>query len=171
MPKPPSGSYPVYFKKYIDLVAQNNINAAFAAQQNIINDYFISLPAKKHLNKYAKGKWTLKEVLQHLIDCERIFAYRALCTARKEKQNILPFEENDYAKNSKANGRKWVHLCDEFIAVRQSTQFLIESFNTEQLKALGKVNGNKINALALAFICVGHVYHHINIINERYLAE
>lgn len=170
MPTPIEGTYPTYFSKYIATVPEIEIIAAFEAQQKLIDGYFYSIPENKYGFAYAAGKWTLKEVLQHLIDTERIMAYRALCIARKEKQNLLSFEENDYVANSKANNRSWQDLCEEFIAVRKSTFLLFKSFTEEQMQSSGTANSKSITVLALGFIIIGHFFHHKNIIEERYLA-
>lgn len=107
--------------------------------------------------------------MQHLIDCERIFTYRALCFARKEQQDLLSFEENNYAANSMANARNWQELCDEFNAVRRSTLLLFKGFTRQQLESSGSANNKQVSVLALGFIIAGHVNHHKKIIEERYL--
>ena len=118
---------------------------------------------------YAEGKWTLKEMLQHIIDTERIFAYRALAIARKETATLPGFDENLYADNSNANSRTWDNLTQEIKAVRNSTKILFESFTEEMLQNNGNFSSSNGSANTLGFIIVGHVYHHIKIAKERYL--
>jgi len=169
MSKPIQGTFPAYFANYINQVAEPDLEEAFKNQQEIVNNFFDSIPEEKTNAGYAEGKWTLKEVLQHIIDAERIFNYRALCFARKETASLPSFEENAYAANSNANARSWKSLCDEMKAVRRSTEILFDSFPDEVLDYSGIANNNPTTVLAMGFINVGHLAHHKRIIEERYL--
>jgi len=169
MSKPIEGTFPPYFSKYINLVNEEGLAEAFKAQQNLIDTFFQNLPKEKHEYAYAEGKWTLKEMLQHIIDTERIFNFRALCFARKEMQNIPGFEENDYVANSHANDRSWESLCEELVMVRKSTLGLFNTFNEADLLNSGSANNKPVTVLALGFITIGHIYHHVNVAKERYL--
>lgn len=169
MARPSITTYPSYFNTYIKLVEEDDVKSALRNQNPRAENFFNSIAEEQSLYKYAEGKWTIKEVLQHLIDAERIFAYRALAFARKEK-NILPsFDENEYAANSHANNRNWKELIQEFITIRRSTEILFNSFTEENLNTSGKASDYEITVLALGYTSVGHVQHHINIIRERYL--
>lgn len=168
MPKPIVGTFPPYFSLYIDKVKEDDAIKALEAQDDLIQNYFAGLE-KKADYAYAPGKWTLKEMLQHIIDTERIFNFRALCFARQEAQNIPGFEEDDYAANSHAASRTWQSLCEELKAVRQSTRFLFESFSAEDFDRSGTANGKPVTVVALGFITVGHINHHVEVIKERYL--
>ena len=170
MPKPSPTTYPAYFKKYIDLVPEEDLAAAFSNQLPAINDLLNSITEERSMYAYEAGKWTLKELLQHMSDAERVFNYRALCIARKETVSLPGFDENDYAENSNANDRPWQKLVDEFLAVRKSTELLYESFTDDVLNYSGISNNNSITVNSLGFITAGHFYHHKNIIEERYLA-
>ena len=128
-----------------------------------------AIPVEKRDYRYAEGKWTIKEVLLHILDAERIFAYRALCIARKDKTSFPSFDENLYADNSKAGQRKWEELVEEFKLVRQSNEIMFGSFDNEQLETSGTASNKSTYVLAIGFILVGHVTHHIRITNERYL--
>jgi hypothetical protein len=108
-------------------------------------------------------------MLQHIIDTERIFSYRALCIARGEKASLPGFEENDYAAASKANRRTSAELIGEFETLRSSIQQLFTSLDSEQRAVEGIANGKPISANAIGFIIPGHAQHHINILKERYL--
>ena len=131
--------------------------------------FFQSISEEFSRKRYAEGKWTIKEVLQHIIDAERVFSYRAMCFARKE-QHILPsFDENGYAFNSNANNRDWNELIEEFVATRKSTEYLFNSFTDEALNTIGKASDYTITVAAVGFVTVGHVNHHIRIIQERYI--
>ena len=169
MPKPAHGTYPSYFENYISQVKETDLKAAFKNQQDIVNHFFDSIPDEKAGLAYAPGKWTLKELLQHLTDAERIFTYRALAFARKDTASLPGFEENEYADNSMANERTWQSLVDEFKIVRKSTELLFNSFNTDMLNHSGLANNNPATVNATGFSIIGHLYHHKKIIQERYL--
>jgi hypothetical protein len=128
-----------------------------------------SIPLSKHDYAYAPGKWTLKEVLQHIIDTERVFCYRALCIARKEAQSLPGFDENSYAANSKASNRDWNDLIEEFKVVRAGSKFLFDSFDSEQMENSGVANKNPLYVSGIGYIIAGHAQHHLHIIRERYL--
>jgi hypothetical protein len=160
---------PGYFKVYTDLVEEKNLAAAFTNQSLVIRYLLPSITEEKSTYAYAPGKWSLKEMLQHLADAERIFTYRAVCFARKESQTLPSFDENNYADNSFANQRSWANILEEFLAVRRSTLLLFDSFTPEMMTLSGKAGSNVLTVEQLGFITVGHFKHHCNIIRERYL--
>jgi hypothetical protein len=167
--KSKAGTYPSNFQRYIDQVTENDLKIAFKNQMPAAEIFFQSISEDLSRHKYGEDKWTIKEVLQHIIDAERVFAYRALAFARKDV-NILPsFDENDYALHANANDRKWTELIDEFKAVRSSTLYLYNSFSREAMNALGRASNYTMDVSTLGFVIVGHVNHHIRIIRERYL--
>ena len=168
-PKPSPTAHPGYFQRYIALVQETDLTEAFRNQRTALEKLLASINEEKSNYAYAEGKWTLKEVLQHIIDAERIFNYRALCFARGEKQNLPGFEENDYALNSFAGNRKWDELVKEFWAVRQSTEYLFGSFNSTVLENVGTANSNTNTVSGIGFLTIGHCLHHQAIIKERYL--
>ncbi len=169
MSKPSPTSHPVYFQKYIDQVPEEDLQTGFTNQLPVIISFLSGISEEKSNNAYAEGKWTIKEVLQHIIDTERIFAYRSLCFARGEQVNLPGFEENDYAANSNAGSRSWQSLLDEFAAVRKSTEILFGSFTKDALEKSGTANNNLTSVSSLGFITLGHVYHHKKVLEERYL--
>ena len=169
MPKPIEGTFPTYFATYINKVSEDNLATAFKNQQELVNVFFDSISEEKSNYAYAAGKWTMKEMLQHIIDAERIFAYRALSIARKEKQSLPGFDENEYADNSNANSRSWKSLTTELKLVRQTTELLFETFAEDVLNQSGISNNNAVTVNAIGFITVGHLYHHVGVIKERYL--
>lgn len=128
-----------------------------------------NIPMDKFDYRYAEGKWTIKDIIQHVIDTERIFAYRALRISRNDATPLPGFEENDYVENTKANERGIQDLLAEFSAVRYATLFLFKSFSEEQLKRMGTASGTAIFVRAIGFIIIGHQKHHQNIFQERYL--
>lgn len=169
MPKPLLASYPAYFQRYVDQVEEEDLSIAFQNQSSGIKQFLSTIDEAKSTYAYAEGKWTLKEVLQHIIDAERIFNYRALCISRKEKNSLPGFDENEYAANSNGNARKWQDLVDEFITVRKGTEIMFNSFTGEMLENSGLSNNNPITVKSLGFITLGHFNHHKRIIEERYL--
>src|SRR5450432_2349241 len=122
--KSTAGTYPSNFQRYIDEVKEDDLKTAFKNQMPAAEIFFQSITEELSKRKYAEGKWTIKEVLQHIIDAERIFGYRALCFARKEGHPLPSFDENEYAINSNANDRDWSELVAEFSSVRTSTEYL-----------------------------------------------
>ena len=160
--------YADYFDRYTSLVREETVTAAFHQQEKSLSAFMSAISEEKSTYAYAEEKWTLKEMMQHLVDCERIFAYRALAIARKDPANLPGFEENDYAKNSSANSRSWESLKAEMTVVRLSTKALFESFKPDMLNRPGTFNNNTGTAVKLGLIIVGHTYHHISIAKERY---
>ena len=164
------GPYSNHFHNYIKLVEENDFRIGLRDQGAKAAAFFKSIPEEKLNYKYAAGKWTIKEVLQHILDAERVFNYRALAFARKEKAPLPSFDENNYTANSHADTRSGTELIEEFIALRKSTEMLFNSFTDEDLNSTGIASGNQISVHAIGYITVGHVLHHINIIRERYLS-
>lgn len=166
-----TGIYSPYFYKYIQLVENGDLCSVLKAQVAGSKQFFYSISEEKSYYQYAEGKWSIKEVLQHITDSERVFAYRALAFARKDA-NILPsMDENTYAANSNANNRKWEELISEFESVRDATIQLYDSFSNEQLDSTGRASNYEMNARALGYTIAGHAAHHINLIRDRYLVD
>ena len=157
-----------YFVKYTALVKETNIVEAFAAQKTAIENFYNNISEEKSNYAYAENKWTLKEMLQHIIDTERVFAYRALAIARKDTATLPSFDENEYASNTAANDRTWASLMNEMNVVRESTLLLFQNFTEEMLVRIGKFSSLSGTPEQLGFIMVGHLYHHIKIAEERY---
>lgn len=168
MPKPLPATYPAQFDSYIKEVPDDKVLDAIRNQQPVIDDFLSTITEEQSMFSYAPGKWTLKEMLQHIIDAERIFAYRALCFARREQQGLPAFEEDDYAANSNANARSWSALLEEMKIVRKSTLLLYESFTDEMLESPGIASDKPATPNVIGFVLVGHLYHHKNVIEERY---
>lgn len=170
MPRPAPGTYPAYFDNYIKLVDAETAKEAIEKYAAPLLSFFQNIPADKHSYAYAEGKWTVKELLQHVIDAERIFAYRALRIARKDKTPLPGFDENAYAKAaSNVNDRTFEDLMEEFTAVRKSTDLLLKSFTEEQLNESGITNGNATTVYSIAFVVYGHLLHHKRVLEEKYL--
>lgn len=130
---------------------------------------FKEIPVEKHLYRYAENKWTIKELLEHIIDAERVFAYRALRIARKDTTDLPGFDENEYVANANSNTRNYERLLEELITVRKSTEILFANFNENVLLQKGTVDGKIISVRVLGYVISGHLRHHLRIIKERYL--
>ncbi len=129
-----------------------------------------NLPMDKFDYRYAEGKWTIKDIIQHIIDAERVFAYRALCFARNDKTALPSFEEDDYANEANANKRSIMELLTELSAVRHSTIYLFKTFTEEQLLRIGIASNNPMSVRAVGFVIIGHQNHHHRVFEERYLS-
>lgn len=167
--KPIAGEYIPYQINYIKLVPEGDLIEILRKQIDETAAFLAELSPEKIEYRYAEGKWSIKEVLQHLIDCERIMCYRALCIGRKDKTALPGFEENDYVTNANVNERDFIDMIREFVAVRAGTIYMLRSFNDSILAELGTANNNTVSCNALAYVIAGHELHHLNIIKERYL--
>jgi hypothetical protein len=162
---------PEYAEKYFQATREDDPITALTVSTKRFRKLLKKIPRKKIDYAYSEGKWTLRELLQHIIDTERVFAFRALWFSRQDVSPLPSFDENSWAASSKASARKWRDMVDEFFVVRSSTQIFFESLDDNQLRATGTANNNLSNVGGLGFICAGHVMHHIGIIKERYLSK
>jgi hypothetical protein len=169
MNRPLPGEYAEYYHKYINQVTGENIVDILTSQLNEVEIFLESISEEKSFYKYAEGKWSIKEVLGHIIDCERIFAYRMLRFSRNDSENALPgFEENSYIKNSNYSNMKFASLIEEFIFLRKSTLLMIKGFSGDVWTRRGIASNNNVTVRAIAYIIAGHAQHHISVIKERY---
>lgn len=159
---------PVYFDRYINLVADMELNAALQQSLDVAENFPMDKWKALGDKVYAPAKWTLKDIIQHVTDCERIFAYRALRFARKDSTKLPSFEENDFAAAANANARTLEDLVAELKLVRQSTILLFASFDEEMLQSAGSTFSNSATPLAIGFTIIGHQQHHLNVLEERY---
>ena len=168
--KPKPGEYPEYASMYIDLLPDDGLVLTHLEENfRITKNFILSLPEEKLLYSYAPGKWTIKEILVHIIDDERIYSYRALRFARNDNTNLPGFEQDDFASHSKANERALQNIFEEYEAVRKSTITLFNGLDNEALTRKGTADGNKATVRALAYHIAGHELHHISFIKENYL--
>lgn len=157
-----------YIQRYLDLIPSENWMEELSKCEEETFKIYSLLNDESALYKYAAGKWSLKELLQHLIDCERVFQYRALSIARGDTQNLPGFDEELFAENCEADRREISDLIEDFSLVRKSSLLLFKSFSHEMLQKEGSANGNKIQVETIGKLIVGHNLHHLNIIRERY---
>ena len=158
-------------QKYFDAAPQDNMLEALSESTKQFKKLLKKIPKKKFDYAYAEGKWTLREVLQHIIDAERVFAFRALWFSRQDVSPLPGFDENSWADTSKATSRKWKDLVEEFFMVRTANEIFFEALDDDQLRATGTASNNLMNVGGLGFVCAGHVMHHISVIKERYLTK
>jgi hypothetical protein len=158
-----------YYRSYISLAKEEDVLKAISKNASRAEKFLKKIPRKKIDFAYAEGKWTIKEILQHIIDSERVFAYRSVSFARKDPAALPRFDEKVWAEQAKVGKRKWKDLREEFRTARQSTLELFRSFDDEQLLATGTASNNLINVVAIGFICAGHVAHHMRVMEEKYL--
>lgn len=170
MRRPESGSYPEYYERYISKVATDDLISTLLTEHYDTIDLITSVDLETQHFRYAEGKWNMLEIIQHLIDSERIFAFRALSIARGETQVLPGFDENAYAVESHAAKRNMNDLAREFSVVRASTVELLKSMSDEMVERSGMANGKPITVAALFYIIAGHELHHRNIIEERYIS-
>ncbi len=170
MLKPKSGEYNPYFDNYIQLVEAGDFMMRLNENTALTADFFTNIPPSKHDWRYGPDKWTIKQILIHIIDAERVFAYRLLVTARGDNQtNLLPFDDESYVQNSRVENRTLTALIEEFLIVRKSTTVLFEQLSEEQSQFEGQSGQYKITPRALGYIIIGHPLHHIQTIKVRYL--
>ena len=169
MTRPEVSSVPAFYKPYIEHVKDMDLMEALRHAGKVVQQLLITIPEDKGTYRYAEGKWTIKEVLNHMMDAERVFAYRALRFSRNDPTALQPFEENDYATRANAHGRSIHQLAREMQWLRESTIDLYASFTPEMLLLEGTASGKRISVLNLGYIIAGHDVHHQRILVERYL--
>lgn len=169
MARPSSIDYAAWYAGYVNRTTGDNLTALIENYSAMINSFVENLPDEKENFAYADGKWTVKQVVQHLIDSERIFVYRALRFCRKDATPLSGFEENDYAANDFSEQRSFNSIKEEFFVLRKSTDLFITHLNEEQLQQSGEANNNAVTVNAICFIIFGHLLHHKAILEERYL--
>ena len=161
---------PSFYKNYVKQIEETDLLQALRISGHRALELVHSIPEEKADYRYAEGKWSTRELLCHMIDAERIFAYRALRFARNDKTPLAPFEENDYAPQANASGRSLQKIAAEMAHLRSATIDLFEGFTPEMLIRKGTVNKNELSVVALGFIIAGHETHHCNVLKERYLS-
>lgn len=164
-----SNEYSPYYQPYIKSLKDTELISGLKESDVFCMSFFKSLPQEKLQYRYADNKWTIKEIITHLIDTERIFSYRALRFARQDKTPLMGFDQDNFVIASNANIRDINSILNEYQSVRNATIQLFKSFSHDALKQIGKASGNNMSVRAAGFTIIGHEKHHINIIQERYL--
>ena len=172
MERPSANEYGTFYAYYISLVPEGDIIELMRAEHQKTQAILQQIPPQKGNFKYEEGKWTIKELLQHMIDSERIMNYRALRFARKDKTELPGFEQDDYVSVLEETERFPLStFVEDWEILRENTLRLFSRFNDEESKRTGRANNNLFSVRALAYINVGHEIHHRGILLERYLKE
>jgi uncharacterized damage-inducible protein DinB len=164
-----ASEYNPYYQSYINKTTVLDLKTGLKANKENVVFFLRSIPENKLDYRYTEGKWTIKEILLHIIDTERIFAYRALRIARKDQTPLPGFEQDDYVPESNANLRSFENLLDEYKAVREATITLFNTFGDDVLILTGTASNSPVSVRAMGFIIIGHENHHCDVIKERYL--
>jgi uncharacterized damage-inducible protein DinB len=167
--RPDASEHIPYYAKYINLVPNGNILTILQEQVQTTSKFLNSITEEQSLKRYASGKWSIKEVIGHLSDNERIFAYRALRFARADKAALPSYESDDYIEFGHFDKRNWQELISEFEAVRGATVSLFKSLDEAAWTRQGVANNDSVSVRALAYIVAGHELHHVKLIQELYL--
>ena len=169
MDKPLPTEYSPAYQKYFDLVPDGELMELLRQNGATTVRLFEAIPLDKHDYRYAEGKWTIKELLMHVIDTERVFAYRALAAARGDQTPVYRMDEELYARNVDVSKRTLADLISEFKVVRTCSEYLFEHVNDEQSRRWCNVVTHQMSVRALGYFLIGHVQHHVGIVRERYL--
>lgn len=164
-----TSEYPPFYRNYIDALGAVNLIEILTESLEEFMHLLQDLNEDQVLYRYDDGKWTIKELVQHIIDAERVLSYRAMRFARNDSTDLPGFDEDWYVENSNANNRNYHELLEEFTFVREATILLYSSFTKEMLASLGLISGSDMSVRALGFIIAGHQMHHLKIIKEKYL--
>lgn len=168
MNPPQADEFSPFYATYINTVSENALGE-LEHQTTSFPEFLKLIPDDKAYYSYAEGKWTVKEVIGHVIDTERIMAYRALRIARNDQTPLASFDENDYVISANFNDRSLESLSNEFAALRRSNIYLFKHFSEVEFGRMGMASGNPVSVRALLYITVGHLNHHRKVIEERYI--
>lgn len=167
--RPSAAEFAPYYAKYVAAVPDGDVLDTLSWQLNDTLAFLRGLPAPQHGHRYAEGKWSVKEVVGHMADAERIFAYRMLRIARGDETPLPGFDQEPYVRTANFDARPLVALASEFESVRRATLTLLRSLDPEALLRQGTASGFKVTVRALAFIIAGHERHHVEILQTRYV--
>ena len=169
--RPEAHEFAPYYKIYIDRCVGDDVFAALEVAERERSMVLRRITDEHAIFSYAPGKWRLIDVLQHMLDCERVFAFRALCYARGDSTPLPGFDENTYAENASATTRPLGEVAEEMSIVRRSTVALFRGLSPQDASRIGSANGNPFSVRALGWAIAGHDLHHMRVINERYLTH
>lgn len=170
MNRPEKNEYNPYYETYVSLVPETEIVSVLDNQQAELLEIFREITEEKGSHAYAEGKWTIKELLGHLIDGERIFGYRALRISRSDATPIEGFEQDGYIENSNFRNTKLSDLLDELLYLRKANVIFFQNLSDDAWTKMGAASDSPVSVRALAYIMTGHIRHHIRILRERYLS-
>jgi uncharacterized damage-inducible protein DinB len=171
MSRPKKEEYAEYYETYVSLVEEIDIVSALEKQLSEWHSLFAEISEEKANFRYAEGKWSIKEVVGHLIDGERVFAYRAFRFSRNDKTSLSGFEQNSYVANSNFSNAELTDLIEELLLLRRANILFFKNLSDEAWLRTGTASEAEVSVRALAYIMVGHIRHHANILRSRYLAQ
>lgn len=169
-PRPVEGDCAEYYFRYINLVPEVDILTLLHTQRDWFGDWIESLTVDQLLHRYEPGKWSLAELIGHVLDTERVFSYRMMAISRNEKKSLPGFEQDDYVRDSNYNEVSAEDLANEWKAIRASSLYLARHMNSDMASRLGTANDVAVRALSFPYIMAGHVIHHYRVAQEKYLA-
>lgn len=169
MVRPDKNEYAEYYHKYVEKVPDGNIIEILETQLETMINFFSKITEEKSKFRYAQNKWSIREVLGHIIDAERVFSYRALRFSRNDKNPLHGFDENRYIQNSNYDIILLQKLIEEFASLRRTNIYMFKGFTEKMWLAKGIASDNEVSVRGLAYIIVGHAEHHMRIVEERYL--
>jgi hypothetical protein len=168
MTRPTESDYAPPHAAYVALVPEDDVLSAMEQQSSVMQKVLASLDEARAAQRYGEGKWSIKEVIGHIADAERIIGYRALAVARGEQQPLPGFDENEYVRNAAFDDWKVGDLAEEYALVRRSNIVFFKNLRPEAWQRRGIANGATVSVLGLAYVIVGHERHHLNVLRERY---
>jgi hypothetical protein len=167
--RPQAGEFASYYSRYVDLATEDDIVAALDAQSHETATLLGGISEQQAARRYEPDKWSVKQLVGHVIDAERVFAYRALCIARGDTTPLPGFEQDPYVANAASDDRPIADLVEEFATVRKGNVMMLRALTEEAWNRVGTASDNQITVRALAFILLGHERHHVRILRDRYL--
>jgi hypothetical protein len=171
MRRPTSDEYPAHFQNYMNMVRGEDIIKSLKDQVIDVQATIAEIPEEKESFAYADGKWTIKQVIGHIIDTERILGYRAMRFARKDKTALSGFDENFFVDHALFNKQTLYALGHEFAIVREANLALFKTFDEEAYSQVGNANGHDVSVRSILFMIAGHATHHLNVIKLKYLLD
>lgn len=166
--RPDASEHAPFYARYVDGVPDGDLLSILEAQLNQVLSFARGLPEARGGHRYAPGKWSIREVLGHMADCERIFAYRALRIARGDSTPLAGFDENPYVQTGRFDARTLADLAEEYEAVRRATLHLFRHLDDEAVDRRGTANGVEVSVRAIAWIIAGHERHHLGMLRGVY---
>jgi len=167
--KPEANEYATYYEKYVSLVPDTDIVETLSRQNEETLALLRGITEERAEHRYEPGKWSIKQVVGHLIDAERIFAYRALAIARGDKARLPGMEQDEYMAGADFDSRTLADLAEEFSHVRRANVIMFKNLDADRWSRRGVASDNEVTVRALAYIIAGHEAHHVRILRERYL--
>ena len=166
--KPPIEEVPAFYRGYVHPLPSSDIEGFLQRQTDEFVQWLGLVPREKHHFRYAEGKWSVAEVLGHIIDTERVFAYRIICIARGEQGPLPGFDQDAYVDQGRFDNRDFYTMVDEFRYSRYANLLLINSLDDLSLVNVGNANGADMSISTIVYIMAGHLHHHLNIFKEKY---